>query len=114
MFLTADGKTASESAAPQMLSSKVRKSFGESTFYSRLKDPETRKDYLDGVKNFLETQISEKASTVKYDVGKTIYEDMNAIYSKATRTPWRLSFHVYTTLTETVISNASAKCCQMP
>lgn len=65
-----------------MLSSKVRKSFGESTFYSRLKNPETRKDYLDGVKNFLETQISEKASTVKYDVGKTIYEDMNAIYSK--------------------------------
>ena len=57
-----------------MLSSKVRKSFGESTFYSRLKNPETRKDYLDGVKNFLETQISEKASTVKYDVGKTIYE----------------------------------------
>lgn len=82
LFLTADGKTASESAAPQMLSSKVRKSFGESTFYSRLKNPETRKDYLEGVKNFLETQISEKASTVKYDVGKTIYEDMNAIYSK--------------------------------
>lgn len=27
VFLTADGKTASESAAPQMLSSKVRKSF---------------------------------------------------------------------------------------
>ena len=82
VFLTADGKTASESAAPQMLSSKVRKSFGESTFYSRLKNPETRTDYLEGVKNFLETQISEKASTVKYDVGKTIYEDMNAIYSK--------------------------------
>ena len=82
VFLTADGKTASESAAPQMLSSKVRKSFGESTFYSRLKNPEARKVYLEGIKNFLETQISEKASTVKYDVGKTIYEDMNAIYSK--------------------------------
>ena len=82
VFLTADGKTASESDAPQMLSSKVRKSFGESTFYSRLKNPEARKVYLEGIKNFLETQISEKASTVKYDVGKTIYEDMNAIYSK--------------------------------
>ena len=82
VFLTADGKTASESAAPQMLSSKVRKSFGESTFYSSLKNPKTRKGYLEGAKNFLETQISEKASTVKYNVGKTIYEDMNAIYSK--------------------------------